>query len=71
MVFLTLEDLKGTCDIVFFPKVFSRHWEILQGLGPYTIAGKVQSRLKGEANLIAEKVSRWMSPREVITRKIY
>ena len=25
MVFLTLEDLKGTCDIVFFPKVFAKH----------------------------------------------
>ncbi len=68
MVFLTLEDLKGTCDIVFFPKVFSKYWEILQGPGPYTVTGKIQSRLKGEANLIAERVYRWMSPRELITR---
>jgi len=71
MVFLTLEDLQGTCDIVFFPKVFAKYWEILQGLGPYTIKGKVQSRMKGEANLIAEKVYKWMSPRELITLKTY
>lgn len=71
MVFLTLEDLKGTCDIVFFPKVFARHWEILQGFGPYTIKGRVQSRMKGEANLIAEKVHRWLSPKEVITQSLF
>ncbi len=39
--------------------------------GPYTIKGKVQSRMTGEANLIAEKVHRWISPRELITQKTY
>jgi len=34
------------------------------------VVGKVQSRLKGEANLIAEKVLRWDTPREVVTRKM-
>jgi prenyltransferase beta subunit len=35
-----------------------------------TVTGKIQSRIKGEANLIAEKVVRWMSPRQVVNSKL-
>lgn len=66
MLFLTLEDTRGFCDIVFFPKVFEKYFDTIRGHGPFTITGKLQSRLKGEANLIAEHVHRWQSPGEVV-----
>ena len=41
----------------------------LQGHGPFTVIGRVQSRIKGEANLIAERAIKWMSPREVVAKR--
>ncbi|HEX9652793.1 MAG TPA: DNA polymerase III subunit alpha, partial [bacterium] len=70
MKFLTLEDQLGQADVIFFPNVYAQYAEILHGLGPFTITGKVQSRLKGEANIIAEKVIRWMSPKELLSMRM-
>jgi len=66
MKFLSLEDREGIVEVVFFPEVYERYAGILRGHGPFTIIGKIQSRIKGEANLIAEKAVRWQSPREVV-----
>jgi DNA-directed DNA polymerase III PolC len=66
MKFLSLEDKQGVCEIIFFPEMFEKYAEVIQGRGPFTVTGKVQSRIKGEANLIAEKAVRWPSPREVV-----
>ncbi|MFQ5674857.1 MAG: DNA polymerase III subunit alpha [bacterium] len=70
MKFLSLEDKQGICETIFFPEVYERHAEILRGPGPFTVTGKIQSRIKGEANLIAEKVIRWPSPREVVNSRL-
>lgn len=70
MKFLSLEDKQGVCEIIFFPQVFEKYAGILHGLGPFTVTGKIQSRIKGEANLVAEKVIRWMSPREVVNSRL-
>ncbi|MFQ6115859.1 MAG: OB-fold nucleic acid binding domain-containing protein, partial [bacterium] len=70
MKFLSLEDKQGICEIIFFPEVYEKYAEILHGHRPFTVTGKIQSRLKGEANLIAEKVVRWMSPSEVVNYKL-
>ncbi|MFQ5825180.1 MAG: OB-fold nucleic acid binding domain-containing protein, partial [bacterium] len=70
MKFLSLEDKQGICEIIFFPEVYEKYCEILHGHGPFTVTGKIQSRIKGEANLIAEKVVRWMSPKEVVNSRL-
>ncbi|MFQ5707948.1 MAG: DNA polymerase III subunit alpha [bacterium] len=69
MKFLSLEDKRGICEVIFFPEVYEKYGEVLQGHGPFTVTGKIQSRIKGEANLIAEKVVRWPTPREVVSRQ--
>ena len=69
MKFLSLEDHFGVCETIFFPNVYERYAEVLRGLGPFTVTGKVQSRIKGEANLIAEKIIRWAPPHEIVEQK--
>ncbi len=58
MKFLTLEDRHGLFEVVLFPAVYQRYGALLRGHGPYIIEGRVQSRLPGEANLIAEHLER-------------
>ena len=66
MKFLSLEDKQGICETIFFPEVYEKYAEVLHGHGPFTVTGKIQSRIKGEANLIAEKVRPWPALREVV-----
>ena len=56
MKFLTIEDLFGLCEAVIFSEAYVRYGHLIRTHGPYVITGKVQSRLPGEANLIAEKI---------------
>ena len=56
MKFLTLEDRFGLCETVLFPETYTKYGHLIRTHGPYIVTGKVQSRLPGEANLIAEKV---------------
>jgi DNA-directed DNA polymerase III PolC len=56
MKFLTIEDLFGLCEVVLFAEAYAQFGHLIRTHGPYIITGKVQSRLPGEANLIAEKV---------------
>ena len=66
MKFLSLEDKHGICETIFFPEVYEKYAGVLNGHGPFTVTGKIQSRIKGEANLIAEKVRPWQPLREVV-----
>ena len=56
MKFLTLEDRQGLCEVVLFPETYKNFGHLVRTHGPYIITGKVQSRLPGEANLIAENI---------------
>jgi DNA polymerase III alpha subunit len=56
MKFLTLEDRFGLCEAVLFSETYKHYGHLIRTHGPYIIKGKVQSRLPGEANLIAEEV---------------
>ena len=56
MKFLTLEDFKGLCEAVLFPKAYINYGHLIRSHGPYIVTGRVQSRLPGEANLIVEKL---------------
>ncbi len=56
MRFMTIEDKKGLMECVLFPKVYQEYGAILKSCGPFTIIGTVQSRVKGEANIIVEKI---------------
>jgi DNA polymerase III alpha subunit len=56
MKFITLEDYDGLCEVVLFPEIYAQFGHIIRTHGPYIVTGKIQSRLPGEANLIAEKV---------------
>lgn len=70
MKFISLEDKHGICEVIFFPETYTKYADILRGHGPFTVVGKIQSRIKGEANLIAERVLRWDAPREVVNRRM-
>jgi len=70
MKFLSLEDKQGICETIFFPEVYKKYAEVLHGNGPFTVTGKIQSRIKGEANLIAEKVIRWRPPGDVVNSRL-
>jgi DNA polymerase-3 subunit alpha len=56
MKFLTMEDKFGLCEVVLFSETYASYGHLIKTHGPYIITGQVQSRLPGEANLIAEKV---------------
>jgi DNA polymerase III alpha subunit len=56
MKFLTIEDRFGICEVVIFSEAYARFGHLIRTHGPYIITGKVQSRLPGEANLIADKI---------------
>jgi DNA-directed DNA polymerase III PolC len=56
MKFITLEDYYGLCEAVLFPEIYTLYGHLIRTHGPYIVSGKVQSRLPGEANLIADKV---------------
>jgi len=56
MKFITLEDYDGLCEAVLFPEIYTQYGHLIRTHGPYIVTGKIQSRLPGEANLIAEKV---------------
>lgn len=56
MKFLTIEDRFGLCEAILFSEAYAQFGHLIRTHGPYIITGKVQSRLPGEANLIAEKV---------------
>jgi DNA polymerase-3 subunit alpha len=56
MKFLTLEDRYGLFETVLFSRSYQQYGHLVQTHGPYIIRGRVQSRLPGEANLIAESV---------------
>ncbi len=57
MFFLSVEDLDGMLEIVFFPSVYRQFKSELQGSGPFLIRGKVEWDAElGEVWLRAEKV---------------
>ena len=56
MKFLTVEDPEGIVEVILFPDVYRRYARLLQGRGPFQITGKVQSRIPGEANVIASRI---------------
>jgi len=52
MKFLTLEDRRGMCEAVLFPKAYKKYGHLIRSHGPFLLSGRIQSRLPGEANLI-------------------
>lgn len=56
--FATLEDKFGLMEVVLFPDIYDKYGTTLKGYGPFRIKGKVQSRVPGEANIIAESVQK-------------
>ncbi|NMB68452.1 MAG: DNA polymerase III subunit alpha [Chloroflexi bacterium] len=58
MYFLTLEDLDGLLDVVFFPDAYRRNRAALQGGGPWLISGAVEMDAeRGEPLLRAERAA--------------
>ena len=57
MMFLTLEDLSGTLDVVLFPDVYRRAREVLSSNAPVFVTGLMEmDETRGEPFLKAEKV---------------
>ncbi|KPK90739.1 hypothetical protein AMJ80_08030 [bacterium SM23_31] len=54
--FATLEDKTGLMEVVLFPDMYEKYGKVFKGYGPFRIRGKVQSRVPGEANVIADSV---------------
>ncbi len=59
--FATMEDRTGLVEVVLFPDTYKKYGRIMKGFGPFRITGTVQSRVPGEANLIAESVTKLRS----------
>jgi DNA polymerase-3 subunit alpha len=59
MMFLTLEDLEGLLDVVFFPDVYRRYSSLLSGGKPVLVSGVMDmDKDRGESVLKAERVDR-------------
>jgi DNA polymerase-3 subunit alpha len=59
MMFMTLEDLEGTLDVIIFPEVYRRFRLALSGQGPFLITGIVERNPAREEPLLrAEKIDR-------------
>ena len=59
MLFLTLEDLEGTLDVVLFPDVYKRVRAWIGGNDPMLVTGAVEvDASRGEPLLRAEKIER-------------
>lgn len=57
MLFLSLEDLEGMLEVVFFPQIYQQYRQHLRGSGPYLIRGTLEWDVeRGEPWLRAEKV---------------
>lgn len=57
MYFLSIEDLEGLLEVVFFPSVYHQYRQELRGPGPFLIRGKVEMDSEtGEMWIRAEKV---------------
>lgn len=59
MMFMTLEDLEGMLDVVFFPDVYRRISGLVAGGKPILVSGMIEDdRARGEPLLRAERVDR-------------
>jgi len=56
MAFVTLEDLQGTCDVVVFPRVWSRTKHLWQPERILVVGGKVDAGRRDEPNLLCDWV---------------
>ena len=57
MLFLSIEDLEGMLEVVFFPPIYQQYRQILRSSGPYLIRGIVERDADGgDLWLRAEKV---------------
>jgi DNA polymerase III alpha subunit len=57
MLFLSIEDLDGMLEVVFFPQVYHQYRQILRSSGPFLIRGVVEHNPEeGDLWMRAEKV---------------
>ncbi|MDO9086335.1 MAG: DNA polymerase III subunit alpha [Anaerolineaceae bacterium] len=57
MLFLSIEDLEGMMEVVFFPQVYHQYRQILRSSGPFLIRGVVEHNPEeGDLWMRAEKV---------------
>jgi DNA-directed DNA polymerase III PolC len=57
MMFMSMEDLDGMLDVVFFPQVYHQYRQILRSTGPFLIRGVVEHNPEeGDIWLRAERV---------------
>lgn len=57
MMFITLEDLEGTLDVVLFPDTYRRYRQVLSTSGPFFVTGRIElDPAREEPLLRAEKI---------------
>jgi DNA polymerase-3 subunit alpha len=56
MAFVTLEDLRGTCDVVVFPRVWARTKDLWQLDSILVLGGKIDAGRRDEPNLLCDWV---------------
>jgi DNA polymerase III alpha subunit len=57
MVFLTVEDLEGTLDVILFPEVYRTARSLFDSIRPLLITGVIEMDVeRGEPFLRAEKI---------------
>jgi DNA polymerase-3 subunit alpha len=63
MAFVTLEDLQGTCDVVVFPRVWSKTKHLWQPERILVVSGKVDTGRRDEPSLLCG----WAKPPEEVS----
>ncbi|HSM25730.1 MAG TPA: hypothetical protein VK856_12775, partial [Anaerolineaceae bacterium] len=57
MMFMSMEDLEGMLEVVFFPQIYHQYRQILRQTGPFLVRGVVEKDVAEEGIWIrAEKV---------------
>jgi len=57
MAFATLDDIQGSVELVIFPRVWSKHAELLRSNDPLMIKGKADNE-KSDPKILVDKVER-------------
>jgi len=69
MAFMTLEDLKGQCDVVVFPRTYAEEREKLVVDTVVVIKGKAQTR-EGQTSLLADSIQNYVEQAKMVNTQV-
>lgn len=69
MAFVRVEDLEGTCEIVVFPEIYKKAYELLHSDTPVYIRGKISLR-EDVASILANEITKLSDVSQQATKSI-